>query len=92
MPCVVMAHGFGGTRTARLDAFAERFAAAGLAAVVFDYRYFGDSTGEPRQLIDIKRQIDDWRAAVAFTRTLPEVDNAAHRGLGHARSPAATCR
>ena len=69
-PCVVMAHGFGGTRSARLDAFAERFAAAGLAALVFDYRYFGDSGGEPRQLIDIGDQLDDWRAAVAFARTL----------------------
>jgi dienelactone hydrolase len=74
VPCVVMAHGFGGVRTARLDAFAERFAAAGFAALVFDYRHFGDSGGEPRQLIDIKRQHDDWRAAVAFARTLPEVD------------------
>lgn len=73
-PCVVMAHGFGGTRTAGLAAFAERFQAAGLAALVFDYRHFGDSGGEPRQLIDIGRQHDDWRSAVAFARSLPEVD------------------
>jgi len=51
----VLAHGFGGVREARLDAFAERFGDAGLAALVFDYRYFGASTGEPRQLIDIGR-------------------------------------
>jgi len=67
-PVVVMAHGFGGQRRFRLDAFAERFAAAGLAAVVFDYRYFGDSEGEPRQLIDVGRQLEDWRSALAFTR------------------------
>ncbi len=73
-PCVVMAHGFGGTRGARLDAFAERFAAAGIGALVFDYRYFGDSAGEPRQLIDIGAQQDDWRSAVAYARSLPEVD------------------
>src|SRR4051794_6124540 len=72
--CVVLAHGFGGVRGARLDAFAERFAEAGLAALVFDYRHFGDSTGEPRQLLDIGRQLDDWRAAIAFARSLPEVD------------------
>jgi dienelactone hydrolase len=76
MPCVVMAHGFGGVRSARLDAFAERFAQAGLAALVFDYRHFGDSGGEPRQLLSIAKQLDDWRAAVAFARTLPEVDAA----------------
>ena len=74
VPCVVMAHGFGGVRIARLDAFAERFAAAGFAALVFDYRHFGDSAGEPRQLLDIKRQHEDYRAAVAYARGLPEVD------------------
>lgn len=73
-PCVVMAHGFGGTRGARLDAFAERFAAAGLGALVFDYRCFGDSAGEPRQLLDIGAQLDDWRTAVAHARSRPEVD------------------
>lgn len=73
-PIVVMAHGFGGTREARLWAYAERFQTAGMAALVFDYRYFGDSTGEPRQLISINRQLADWRAAIAFTRTLDGVD------------------
>jgi dienelactone hydrolase len=73
-PIVVMAHGFGAVRAARLWAFAERFAAAGLAALVFDYRYFGDSGGEPRQLLDVSRQLDDWRAAIAFARSLDGVD------------------
>jgi uncharacterized protein len=73
-PCVVMAHGFSGTRHERIPAFAERFVAEGFAALCFDYRHFGDSEGEPRQLLDIGRQHDDWRAAVAYTRTLPGVD------------------
>jgi dienelactone hydrolase len=73
-PCVVMAHGFSGVRDQRLDAYAERFAAAGLACLVFDYRHFGDSGGQPRQLLDIGRQLDDWRAAIAFARSLEEVD------------------
>ncbi len=73
--CVVMAHGFGGVRTARLSAFAERFAAAGFAALVFDYRHFGDSEGEPRQLMDIKLQLEDYRSAVAFARSLDGVDD-----------------
>jgi fermentation-respiration switch protein FrsA (DUF1100 family) len=73
-PCVVMAHGFAGVKEARLDAFAERFAAAGLACLVFDYRHFGASHGEPRQLIDIAHQREDWRAALQFARSLPGVD------------------
>ena len=64
-PCVILAHGFGGVREARLDAYAERFAGAGVTALVFDYRHFGGSDGDPRQLIDIPRQLDDWRAAIS---------------------------
>ena len=72
--CVVMAHGFGGTRTARLDAFAERFQAAGFSALVFDYRGFGDSAGEPRQVVDITAQLAEWRQAIAYARTLEGVE------------------
>jgi dienelactone hydrolase len=73
-PCVVMAHGFGATRHARLWAYAERFRDAGMAALVFDYRYFGDSEGEPRQVIDIAAQLEDWRAAIVYSRSLDGVD------------------
>ena len=57
-----------------LAAYAERFAAAGLWALTFDYRHLGDSEGAPRQLLDIGRQHDDWRAAIAFARALDGVD------------------
>lgn len=74
IPCVVMAHGFGACKEGRLDAFAERFVAAGMAALVFDYRHFGHSSGEPAQLVDIRRQHEDWQAAVARARSLESVD------------------
>jgi fermentation-respiration switch protein FrsA (DUF1100 family) len=73
-PIVVMAHGFSATRELRLDAYAERFCAAGLAALVFDYRHFGASAGQPRQLLDIANQHEDYRAAVRYARSLPWVD------------------
>ena len=73
-PCVVMGHGFGLTRVGGLARFAERFRRAGLAVLVFDYRHFGDSGGDPRQLLEVRRQLDDWRAAIAYARSLPEVD------------------
>jgi fermentation-respiration switch protein FrsA (DUF1100 family) len=73
-PIVVLAHGFSGTRELRLDAYAERFQAAGLGALVFDYRHFGASPGEPRQLLDIRRQLEDWAAAIARARTIDWVD------------------
>jgi pimeloyl-ACP methyl ester carboxylesterase len=74
-PCVVMAHGLAGVKEMRLDAYAERFAVAGYHVVVFDYRHFGASGGTPRQLLDIRRQHEDWAAAVRFARSLPEVDS-----------------
>ena len=73
-PAVVLGHGLGAIKEMRLDAYAERFAAAGYVALAFDYRHFGASGGEPRQLLDIKRQLEDWAAAVAHARGLAEVD------------------
>jgi dienelactone hydrolase len=75
-PVIVMAHGLGGIRQMRLDAYAERFAAAGYACLVFDYRHFGASGGEPRQLPDIKLQLADWAAAIAYARSRADLDPA----------------
>ncbi|MGQ0467639.1 MAG: alpha/beta hydrolase [Sporichthyaceae bacterium] len=74
VPCVVMAHGFGMTRECRLPAWAERFREAGLAVLLFDYRGFGASGGQPRQLLDVAAQRLDWAGAVAFARGLPGID------------------
>lgn len=73
-PLLVMAHGLGAVRTMRLDAYAERFAAAGYACLVFDYRNFGDSGGAPRQLLDVNMQLADWGAAVDYAHTLAGID------------------
>jgi pimeloyl-ACP methyl ester carboxylesterase len=87
---VVMAGGFAGTRDVALPAFAEAFAEHGFAAFVFDYRCFGASGGAPRQLVDPWRQLDDWRAALAFVRGRDDVDGSApilwgtSQGAGHA--------
>lgn len=71
---IVLGHGLGAVREMRLDAYAERFVAAGYACLVFDYRHFGASGGEPRQLLDIGEQLADWAAAIAYARTRPDVD------------------
>src|ERR1700757_989564 len=74
-PLLVMAHGLGAVRTMRLDAYAERFSAAGYACLGFDYRNFGDSEGAPRQLLDISMQLQDWTVAVAYAKTLAGIDH-----------------
>jgi dienelactone hydrolase len=74
-PLVILGHGLGATREYGLEAFARRFADDGVAALAFTYRHFGDSGGRPRQLLDIGRQLDDWAAALAYARTLDEIDS-----------------
>lgn len=94
-PAVVMAHGFAAIREASLAPTAERFAAAGISALVFDYRHFGASAGEPREVLSIRRQLEDCAAALEFVRSLPEVDPArvalwgSSFGGGHALTIAA---
>lgn len=74
VPCIVMSHGFGGTKDMILESYALRFQEAGFAALTFDYRYFGESEGEPRQLFLIPYQLEDYRAAIEYARGLKEVD------------------
>jgi uncharacterized protein len=74
LPCVILGHGFDGVREQRLDAYAEVFAAGGMAAMAFDYRHYGSSGGQPRQLYDNKAQVEDWRAAIACARGHESID------------------
>ncbi|SHH30423.1 alpha/beta hydrolase [Streptomyces sp. 3214.6] len=74
-PALSMAHGYGGVvRESRLLPFAERFAEAGFVVLLHDHRTFGASDGEPRQDIDPWQQITDWRRAVTYLESRPEVD------------------
>ena len=74
-PVVVMAHGIGGVKAAGLAPFAEQFADGGFAALAFDYRHWGASTGEPRQLLSIRRQLEDYRCALAWARGHHQLDS-----------------
>ncbi|MBU2580626.1 MAG: alpha/beta hydrolase [Alphaproteobacteria bacterium] len=73
-PTIVMAHGFSAVKEMYLDRFAELFAEAGLASVVFDNRNFGASDGQPRQEIDPWQQVADYRDAITYAETLSETD------------------
>lgn len=74
LPTIVMAHGFSALKENYLDKYAEVYAAAGLNALVFDNRNFGASGGEPRQHIDPWRQVNDYRDAITYAATRPDVD------------------
>jgi len=71
---IVMAHGFSAVKEMYLDRYAEAFAAAGMAALVYDNRNFGSSDGEPRQEIDPWQQVRDYRHAITWVRRQPQID------------------
>jgi fermentation-respiration switch protein FrsA (DUF1100 family) len=74
VPGVAMAHGLGAVKEMYLEFFARNFAEAGIAAVLFDYRHFGASGGEPRQRVAPNDQIEDYRSALTCVSLQPEVD------------------
>lgn len=74
-PVVVMAGGWCYVKELVQPTYAEAFVAQGCAALVFDYRNFGDSEGTPRQHLDPGMQIEDYKNAISFVETLDLVDN-----------------
>ncbi len=75
-PLVIFAHGMGGLKEWEIPAFADAFVAAGIAAMTFDYRNFGDSEGTPREEVDHCGQIEDFQNAITLATTLAEIDHA----------------
>jgi uncharacterized protein len=74
VPAVALAPGTGGVKELYHEPFARRFAEAGIAALLFDYRCFGTSDGEPRQRLLPRDQIEDYRSALTWLSLQPEVD------------------
>jgi pimeloyl-ACP methyl ester carboxylesterase len=75
-PAVVLVHGGGATHEMMLGQYEQWFAEAGIAVVAFDFRHLGESGGQPRQLVSHRRYAADVDAALAFTRSRPEIDAA----------------
>jgi fermentation-respiration switch protein FrsA (DUF1100 family) len=71
---ITMAHGYAGVKEHGLERFAQAFADDGFIVLVHDHRGFGSSGGEPRQDVDPWRQVADWRRAITFLESRPEVD------------------
>ncbi|MBF9262959.1 alpha/beta hydrolase [Acinetobacter baumannii] len=86
---IIMAHGFAGLRQFKLIQYAQRFAQAGYAVILFDYRYWGGSTGKPREMISINYQLstinyqlstinyqlEDWKTMIQYASTCKFIDN-----------------
>jgi dienelactone hydrolase len=78
-PGIVMCPGFGGVK-AHIDLYAALFAQAGFAVLNYDQRGFGTSEGEPRQELNVFKQLTDFRDAITFAESRPEFD--AEQGFG----------
>ena len=74
LPGIVTANAMTGVKEINLPEYARRFAEAGFAVIVFDYRYWGSSTGEPRYHLSPVEQRRDIAHALTFLAGQPEVD------------------
>jgi predicted dienelactone hydrolase len=73
-PVVVMAHGIGAIKAGGLAPFAERFCREGFAAVAFDYRQWGGSTGQPREELSVPREREDYSIVIGWAAAQPNID------------------
>lgn len=73
-PAIVLAGGWCYVKEIVQPHYAELFAQHGFAALLIDYRNFGESDGDRRQHIDPNMQIEDYRNAISYLETLPEVN------------------
>lgn len=75
VPGIAMAHGIAAVKELLdVPAFAEAFAEAGFAVLLFDYRFWGASAGAPRHQIFPAQQIEDFRNALSFLGAHEAVD------------------
>ncbi len=73
-PAVTMASGYAAAKEHGIERFAQAFADDGFVVLLHDHRNFGASDGDPRHDVDPWRQIADWRGAISFLESRPEVD------------------
>ena len=73
-PAIVMAHGLTCVKEHSLPRVAEHFVSAGFVTLVFDYRYFGESEGEPRSQVFPMEMVEDYRNAITWVSHQPKVD------------------
>jgi hypothetical protein len=74
LPAIAMAHGIATLKEMGLPEYAERFAEAGFAVLLFDYRHFGESEGTPREQAFAEDQQEDYRNAITWMQLQPQID------------------
>lgn len=81
-PGIVVAGTWTSVKEQMSDRYAERLAQQGFVALDYDFRNYGESSGEPRQLESAALKMEDNRNAVTYLEALPFVDGARIGALG----------
>ena len=74
VPIVVMAGGWCYTKEVVMPHYAKYFQDIGCATLYFDYRNFGESSGDRRQHLNPWEQIEDYQNAFSYAETLDGID------------------
>jgi len=73
-PLLIMGGGWCYVKEIVMPHYAKAIVEKGVAVLMFDYRCMGASEGEPRQHIDPNAQIEDYKSAITFGETIPEIE------------------
>lgn len=71
-PAIVVGHGFTGVKEV-LRIHGEHFSKAGYVTLTIDYRTFGRSDGAPRGRLFPHWQVEDFKSAITWLQSRPEV-------------------
>lgn len=82
LPSVIVVGAWTTVKEQMAGLYAQKLSKHGYAAFAFDFRYWGESGGSPRQYESPKTKLQDIKNALSFMETLPMIDREKIAGLG----------